>query len=305
MGVRNIDFTVIIPQRNSLGTLPRLFASIPESESIEIILIDNSPEPLSRADIGIDREYELLWSPPERHAGGARNAGLDHAHGKWLVFADADDYFTPQAFDIFYRNIDREEDIIYYCAESVYDDTGAASSRADRYNMNVRRFNAGEIRPIELAIGFKVPWAKMVRKSLVDDHSLRFDEVRASNDAFFSVLAGYYARKAAAEEMAVYTVTTSRGSLTKNISYEVIHARFLVNLRINAFLKEHGLSDLQQSVGYFFYIALKHYPLKLFPMIKEAASYKQGLLVGSHRWGASLKHVRKSHRDDAKYFISK
>ena len=84
-------YTLIIPQRNSIATLPRLFNSVPEREDVEIILVDNSPEPITKEQVGIGRDYQLLWTPPARFAGGARNEGMDHAQGKWLIFSDADD----------------------------------------------------------------------------------------------------------------------------------------------------------------------------------------------------------------------
>ena len=43
-----IDFSVIIPHRNSKETLPRLFETIPASPNIEIIVVDNSDVPLKK-----------------------------------------------------------------------------------------------------------------------------------------------------------------------------------------------------------------------------------------------------------------
>ena len=91
------DFSIIIPHRDSVQYLPKLFSSIPDSDGIEIIIVDNSPEPISKDSIGVDREFQLLYSSPSRGAGGARNVGVENAHGKWLLFLDADDYFAEGA----------------------------------------------------------------------------------------------------------------------------------------------------------------------------------------------------------------
>ena len=83
------DFSVIVPcWRGAVHFLPKLLDSIPQKEGIEIIVVDNSVEPLQREEIGSDREIILLHSAPERHAGGSRNDGMDMAKGKWLIFAD-------------------------------------------------------------------------------------------------------------------------------------------------------------------------------------------------------------------------
>ena len=99
----NFSFSVIIPHRDSVKTLKRLFDTIPCNPDIEIVLVDNSDFPITKEDVNINRDYKLCWADPKRFAGGARNVGIENAHGKWLVFADADDYFTPNAFDDFYK----------------------------------------------------------------------------------------------------------------------------------------------------------------------------------------------------------
>ena len=90
-----IDFSVIIPHRNSIQCLPKLLSTIPATEQVEVLIVDNSPVPITRDDIDSSRAYNLLYSAPERGAGGARNVGIEHAQGRWLVFVDADDYLTP------------------------------------------------------------------------------------------------------------------------------------------------------------------------------------------------------------------
>ena len=96
------DFSIIVPVwRGAAHFLPTLFDSIPNKDGIEIIVVDNSKDPLLREEIKSNRDIILLHSAPERHAGGSRNDGIAIAKGKWLLFADADDYYTPDAFDIY------------------------------------------------------------------------------------------------------------------------------------------------------------------------------------------------------------
>jgi glycosyltransferase involved in cell wall biosynthesis len=134
------NFSVIIPHRDSVISLDLLFASIPNDELIEIILIDNSLKCITRADIGINRRYTLLYSDPSRGAGGARNVGIENAHGKWLVFADADDFFTPNAFKSFFSKLDSDADLIYTGMGGKYIDTGETSNRGDGYTRLVKQY---------------------------------------------------------------------------------------------------------------------------------------------------------------------
>ena len=218
------DFTVIIPHRNSIRFLPKLFASIPVSDRIEVILVDNSPVPVTKEEIGIDRDYILIYSAPERGAGGARNEGIQYAHGKWLLFADADDFYSADAFDVYYSKFDSDAEIIYTGMGGVYEETGKPSDRGDKYARLVHKYITGEIEEKKLRLGFASPCCKMVSHDLVKRHQLKYDEVVASNDIYFSLLSGFYAKSIDAVDKITYIATVSRGSLTRRRDLAVVES---------------------------------------------------------------------------------
>lgn len=273
----NIDITVIIPQKNSIKTLGRLFNSIPDTNRVEIIVVDNSEKPITKEDIGIERNYNLYWAAPERFAGGARNVGVEHAHGKWLVFSDADDYFAEGAFDQFFSLVNDEADVIYFGMTGIYEDTGEFSPRGDYYTKRVRDFLSGRIDENTIRFGFGSPCSKMVKRSLVVEHHLKFDEVVVCNDAFFAINVGYYARSVKAVDYIVYVATVSHGSLTRRKDYEALHSKYLVKLRINFFLKEHGLNNYQGRIIVHFKNCLKAAPSKIFLLLFDAIKYRQNI----------------------------
>ena len=87
-------YSIIIPHYDIPDLLMRCLKSIPVSEDIQVIVVDdNSPD----ADTYLERYPELSRPYLEftrttkgGGAGYARNVGLDHAKGKWLLFADSD-----------------------------------------------------------------------------------------------------------------------------------------------------------------------------------------------------------------------
>lgn len=291
------EISVIIPQRNSIDTLPRLFDSIPVSEKIEIIVVDNSPTPITKNDINIDREYALYWADPQRFAGGARNVGVEHAHGKWLVFADADDFFTGGAFDTFFSLIEDEADVIYFGMTGMYEATGEFSPRGDYYTKRVRDYLSGQIDENRIRFGFGSPCSKMVRKSLVDEYQIKYDEVVACNDSFFAMNVGYYAKKIKAVDFIVYVATVSRGSLTRRRDFNALHSRYLVKLRINDFFKRHGVGKYQGKIMPNFVDCVKVAPTKIFKLLAEAIKYRQNLFRGVSFW-AWLKNKGKQPDND-------
>lgn len=305
--MNNIDFTVIIPHRNSVHLLPRLFSSIPDSDKIEVILVDNSPIPITLQQIrntGVKRNFILLFSSPERGAGGARNVGLENAHGKWLVFADADDYFAENAFEYFYRHINSSAEIVYFCAEGIYPETGERSDRGDSYTEVVNNFLSDRKTEMTLRLGYSVPWGKMIRRDLINRHMIKFDEVIASNDSYFSLLSGYYATKIDADDSIVYFVTVTKGSLTRRRDINVILSRYQVTLRYNKFVKEHKLSRSQKSVMVYFYQAKSFGLTTLFKMLRLAIRYKQNIFIGYQAWFRSYLRLKKLDTKESRYIVN-
>lgn len=299
----NFVFSVIVPHRNSTGTLPRLFDSIPQRKDLEIIVVDNSPTPIKKEDIASKRPFKLLYSDPQRGAGCARNVGIESATGKWLLFADADDFYSKEAFEVFYNKTESDADLIYTGMGGMYLDTGERSDRGDGYTKLVKQFLNKEIPESDLRFKFSSPCCKMVRHDMVNKYGLRYDEVAASNDMYFSMLCGYHAKTIEAVDIVSYIATVSKGTLTKRRDYTVISARYGVYLRYNKFLKNHGYSEYQRSV--------LNYALSLCRMGVRPAweavvlliKYRQNLFVGYQNWIATLQKKKTRDKVDSKYIV--
>lgn len=297
------NFSIIIPHRNSIPFLKNLFDSIPDEEFIEIILVDNSPNQISKEDISIDRKFRLLYSDPSRGAGGARNVGIENASGKWLLFADADDYFSSNAFYVFNSKKDSDADLIYTGMGGVYLDTGEPSDRGDVYTKLVRQFLRDEIPESDLRFKFSSPCCKMVSHDLVREHNLRYDEVTASNDMYFSMLCGYYAKKIEAVDSITYIATVSKGTLTRRRDYAVMSSRFGVYLRYNSFLKKHGYSQYQRSILNFAFSLCRMGIKPTISTLSLLLKYHQNPFIGWRNWFETFKANRDSYEKEKKYII--
>ena len=288
----NLSISVIIPHCNSIGLLPQLLNSIPDNPQVEIILVDNSPEPISKDIVGVNKDYHLLYSSPERGAGGARNEGLKAASGKWLLFADADDFFSPVAFEFYLSKTEDDADIIHTCPEGMYLDTGEIASRGEVYSQMVKGFLKGEVNEKELRFGFSVPWCKMIRRELVESHNIRFDEIIAGNDIYFSLVCGYYARKIEAFDIVTYVVTVSRGTLTKRRDYRAIKARLFSKLHCNQFLRKNGCSRYQHSIMFAFVEARRYGIRQFLEFLRMVIKFRQNPFIGWKNWFSPQIHKK-------------
>lgn len=298
------EISVIIPVwRGAIKFLPKLFDTIPDKDGIEIIVIDNSEDPVLREEIISDREIVFLHSAHDRHAGGSRNEGLKVANGKWIIFADSDDYFTSEAFDVFYSMINVDAEIIFTVPTGIYEDTGEYSNRAEKYANMVHDYCNGIVSDDGLRYHFPTPWCKMISHDLVNRYQLRFDEIRAGNDSYFSLLSGFYATKIDAVDKVTYVVTVNKGSLTQLRNYETTQARLFSKLHCNQFLRKHGLGRHQHSVMVHLYESRKYSMLKILKLLSMIIKFRQNPFVGWHHWRKTLSRVNAISNRDSKYRV--
>ena len=57
------------------------------------------------------------------------------------------------------------------------------------------------------------PWGKMIKREFVENYRFRFDEVEYSNDYYFSVCIGYYAKEVDVSNQVLYVYTYRENSL--------------------------------------------------------------------------------------------
>lgn len=213
-------FSVIIPHREIPDLLMRCLKSIPVSEDIQVIVVDdNSPE----ADTYLERYPELsrpylefIRTTKGGGAGYARNVGLDHAKGKWILFADSDDFFVEDMYDIICSYVDSEADVIYFKNRAVLSDNiSIATNRDPHVNRIIDQYlTDGDEWPVRAQMF--VPWAKMIKRNLMGKYNIRFDEVMYADDAFGVLQIGYYAVTIRVDDRVLYVVTTRPDSQTSH-----------------------------------------------------------------------------------------
>ena len=208
-------YSFIIPHKNNPDLLNRCVNSIPQREDIQVIVVDDASDENKKPKL--DRDDVLLLSLDKENsngAGKARNVGLASADGKWVVFADADDFFADGFISILDEYVNENIDAVYYNAESVFSDTLAPTKRVDIMRRRFEEFDGTYQSEKNIRFGFHYPWNKMVKRDFIIKWNISFEEVPKGNDTFYSYCVGYFASKIKIDKRVVYVYTFTRNSLT-------------------------------------------------------------------------------------------
>lgn len=210
-----INYSIVIPHYNTPDLLGRCLRSIPERNDVQVIVVDdNSP--------GNEKYYstipELSTSNVEYYvttdgkgAGHARNIGLEHAVGKWLVFADSDDFFVDNFSEVLDQYANDSHDIIFFNIKSCdcYETSKLIPSKKDRL------FSEYEVTGNEMIfrVGGTEPWGKIIKRQFVVDNNITFQETKGHNDLLFSVMTGVKAKSVSIVNRPIYWYVIREGSM--------------------------------------------------------------------------------------------
>lgn len=237
------NYTIIIPHKNIPNLLQRCLDSIPERPDVQIIVVDDNSDP-AIVDFenfpGKDRKNTEIYLTKEgKGAGYARNVGLRHAKGKWLLFADADDYYTKDALVILDKYKESDVDIVFYNVGT--DNPNTPCSKIVQGISDLLYLIAKE-RKEELIEELKykkwVPWNKMFKSEYIKKFQLCFEELFRGNDIQFSFLTSYFASRTATELGVVYIYTYNGNSISFRERETSDYIRSIRNFKkINGFYK--------------------------------------------------------------------
>lgn len=278
MGSINYNYTLIIPNYNTSGYLSRLLGSVPQREDMQVIVVDDCSTTELEELQKLRLKYSWIeWYATESNGGGgkARNEGLKYAKGKWVFFADSDDYFIRNLNTILDEYKDLEYDIVYFNA-MVEDENGKEMNRSSRVPRIINEvavsFNASKIK-----FRLSQPWAKLIKRELIDSYGIVFEESKGSNDVKFSIKTDFYAKNLFIDNRIFYVNVKRKNSVTDNRSKEMLLERYRISCWRYAFIKSHGycIRDNEGYLGKKIWVILKYLgDIKLRELIKISNTYQ-------------------------------
>lgn len=195
--------SIVMPAHNAEKTIRNAVEDILAQtfRDFELVVVDDGSIDNTAH---IVREYTvrdrrvLLVQQEQGGAAVARNLGIERAVGKYIVFLDADDAFSPEFLGSMVCAMDSEDADVCVCEANAFDlRTGT------RYPLVRLPDGAGSCMSREefgsaiFKTCYTAPWNKLIKVEMIRNYELRFQDIAAHNDIFFICAVLAYANKIA------------------------------------------------------------------------------------------------------------
>ena len=202
----SISVSVIMPCYNSEIYLPNLFLMFKSQtlENFELIFIDDGSTDntnlLISEQLKKDKRIKLITLLKNTGAGNARNVGLKHAKGEYIIFLDSDDIFYPNLLSRTYKIASKYNvDILVFDFECRFSNNISCRSYRNYlfnfpYPIN-EVFSPTDIPDNIFTFSRGVPWNKLFKRDFVIKNNLKFLNLKIHNDCFFVYAAYVLAEK--------------------------------------------------------------------------------------------------------------
>ncbi len=172
----NIEITqpvisLIVPFYRAESFIPRLLNNINDAlqnvnkEDVEVIFVDDCGGDSSLDQLKSSKlfEYKIVSEGINQGLGGARNCGVKHASGNWIMFLDHDDLLSSNCFNILLdtiRSNDALNFIRFHFAERFID-------KVNEYTISKPECELDYLFPV-------MAWSKVIRKELYVQSQLKW-----------------------------------------------------------------------------------------------------------------------------------
>lgn len=235
-----IDLSVIIPIYNVEKYIAKCIDSLlkQDNDRIQYIFIDDGSQDNSYKIVSKYAQNNpsfIVIRQENKGLGGARNEGMKHAKGKYVLFVDSDDYIEPNSLeklvDIALLN---SVDILQAKCKLIYED-GKVEYNETKMDEEIIEDGKYWLRNnhIDLAACFCLYSSKMLQ-----DNDLRFMEGVYHEDMDFKIRAVYYAKRMMEVDNSFYNYLMRESSISHEKSLRRCEDYFRVSHSLSNWAKD-------------------------------------------------------------------
>lgn len=189
--------SVIVPVYNAEKFLKDTLKSIQSQtlKDFEVICVDDgsTDNTLAILDefIKKDKRFKVIHQK-NAGAGAARNYGFTVATGKYTIFLDSDDLFSPALLEKLWEAAEENQADISTCNFSRFDGNGNVAHRTGIHTewlpKGITVFNYKDCPHHILSVVNPTPWNKLYRSDFIREHNLKYEEISSTNDITFAAV---------------------------------------------------------------------------------------------------------------------
>lgn len=239
----NVVISIVMPVYNAEKYLNQALCSLHKQsfKDFEVICVDDGSSDNSLSIISSwcekDSRFKFL-TQQNKHAGVARNKGMEKAIGEYILFLDSDDIFHKNMLKRMYESI-KDTDCDYVCCN--YSTFSSNIIFAKKRCMALKSGTYGKYELTDKIFSFDIgaPWNKLYRKDFIKKNDLLFQDTLNSNDIYFTKVATLLSSKikVISDSLIYYRVNNSnslQGAVNKKadcfaIAYKAIFEKIFSN----------------------------------------------------------------------------
>ncbi|HFD7738614.1 MULTISPECIES: glycosyltransferase family 2 protein [Serratia] len=221
-------------------------------KSLEIIIVDDNSTDSTKAileRIAAEDDRVILLSGVEGGgAGAARNVGLSHARGEFVVFLDDDDFVDENLMEKAYSMAkSHDADVVIYRSQfyNVQQDKHLSIPWSIRTDLLPQKnvFSSVEIEKDFFNAFVWWPWDKMLKRERILAEGLQFQQIRTSNDLYFICAFVLLSEKICILDDVLIDHTVSRETSLSNTREKSYHCAIDALEALRSLMIERGFYD--------------------------------------------------------------
>ena len=189
---------------------------------IEVILVDDGSKDNTKFIISNYIDNNTNFSYIYQNNSGAptaRNNGLKHSNGEYIIFLDADDILNEESLDYIISLVEKESyDLIVGNFEQI-DEQGNFIKNILEFNNNICIYEK------EKNVLFSCdpkPGSKVYNKSVIDKYNIYFDDLKIGQDLNFYLKYLLFANKIYITKNILYKYRIVNGSISRTYSLKIL-----------------------------------------------------------------------------------
>lgn len=235
--------SIVIPMWNASGYIARCIESclaqnIGEDELEIIVANDGSTDDCADVVRQMQSAHPCirLYEQENAGAGKARNLGLSHVAGQYVMFVDSDDWLVPNSLaSVLELSEANRLDICKYVMECIILNTGEHEVKHSPIETEIL-FTGDELlgNPV---VPLDSACSSLYRREFLDEHGLCFSGQTSSEDVAFNLRVYPHARRVMYTNVHCYTYEIREGSRRHSTDLKAMKRYMLNNVRNAAAVK--------------------------------------------------------------------